>query len=65
MHVHNLRDFTQATLDKEIDARFLLNEHDDLCFSLHNYSVHVILFNLKKVFNKIYRKEKNIAGSAH
>ena len=55
--LERVRGLTQATLDKEINARFLLNEHDDLRFSLHSYSVHVILLNLKRI-NKIYRKEK-------
>ena len=27
VHVHNVRDFPQAKLDSEINARFLLNEH--------------------------------------
>ena len=30
VHVHNERDFSQAKLDKEINARFLSNEHSDL-----------------------------------
>ena len=27
---HNVRDFSQAKLEKEINARFLSNEHNDL-----------------------------------
>ena len=45
------RDFTQhlkAKLDSEINVRFLLNEHGDLYFLLHNNSVHIILLNLKE-----------------
>ena len=30
VHVHNERNFPQAKLDSEINARFLLNEHGDL-----------------------------------
>ena len=30
VHIHNIRDFPQARLDREINARFLLNEHGDL-----------------------------------
>ena len=52
-HVHNVRDFPQARLDSEIKAHFLLNEHSDLYFLLHNNSGHVILFNLRKNRKKI------------
>ena len=31
-HIHNVRDFLQAKLDSEINARFLLNKHSDLFF---------------------------------
>ena len=34
MHVHNERNFPQAKLDSEINARFLLNELGDLYFLL-------------------------------
>jgi len=30
VHAHNVRDFSQAKLDKEINARFHSNEHNDL-----------------------------------
>ena len=45
--VQNGRNFLQARLDSEIKARFLLNEHGDLDFLLHNNSAHVILFKLQ------------------
>ena len=48
VHAHNERNFPQAKLDSEIIVRFLLNEHGDLYFLLHNNSVHTILFNLKE-----------------
>ena len=48
VHVHNERNFPQAKLDSEINARFLLNEHGDLYFLLHNNSVHIGLLNLKE-----------------
>ena len=35
-------------LDSEINVRFLLNEHGDLYFLLHNNSVHIVLLNLKE-----------------
>ena len=44
-------------LDSEMRACFLLNEHGDLYFLLHNNTVHVIFFNLKKMKTN-YRKEK-------
>ena len=55
MHVHNERNFPQAKLDSEINVHFLLNEHGDLYFLLHNNSVHIVLLNLK-----FCRKEKKI-----
>ena len=45
LHIQNERNLPQAKLDTEINARFLLNEHGDLYFLLHNNSVHIILFN--------------------
>ena len=45
--VHNKRNFPQAKLDSAITVRFLLNEHGDLYFLLHNNSVHIILLYLK------------------
>ena len=57
VHVHNERNFPQAKLDRELNARFVLNRHSNLCFLLHNNRVNIILLNLKKI-NKFYRKEK-------
>ena len=45
MHIHNDRNFPQAKLESEINVPFHLNKHGDLCFLLHNNSVHIILFN--------------------
>ena len=50
-------------LDSEINARFHLNEHGDLCFLLQNSSVHVILFDSKKL-KKFNREEKRIQVKA-
>ena len=57
LHEHNERNFPQAKLDGEINARFLLNEYGDLYFLLHENSVHIILFILKKI-KSFYRVEK-------
>ena len=51
-------------LDSEINVRFLLNEHGDLYFLLHNNGVHIILLNLKENKNFIGRK-KDIDESMH
>ena len=59
MHVHNERNFPQAELDSEINVPFLLNEHGDLYFLMHDNSVHIVLLNLKKT-TKFYRKEKKL-----
>ena len=59
MHVDNERNFPQAKLDSEINAvRFVLNEHGDLYFLLHNNSVHIVLLNLRKLKNFIGRKKR-------
>ena len=48
MNVHNEINFPQAKLDSEINVRFLLNEHGDLYFLLHNNIVHINLKENKK-----------------
>ena len=48
VYVHNKRNVPQGKLDSEINACFLLNEHGNLYFLLHNSSVHIILLNSKK-----------------
>ena len=59
MHVHNERNFPQAKLDSEINAvRFVLNEHGDLYFLLHNNSVHIVPLNLKENFKKFIGRKK-------
>ena len=47
-HVHNEIYLPQAKLDSEINVRFLLKEHGDLYFLLHNNIVHIVLLNLKE-----------------
>ena len=32
VHIHSIRDFPRAKLDRDINACFLLNEHGDLIF---------------------------------
>ena len=56
VHIYNVRGFPQGKLDREIIARFLLNEHGDLLFLLHNFGLHIILFRKqkKKVSLKAY-----------
>ena len=60
VHVHNERNFPQAKLDSKINVRFLLNEHGDLYFLLHNNSVHIILFNLKRLKIIYWTEKKDI-----
>ena len=61
--MQNVRNFPQTRLDSEIKARFLLNEHGDLYFLLHNNSAHVILFNLKKFLKNLSEGKKDIVES--
>ena len=42
VRVHNKRNFPQAKLDNETNARFLLNELGNPYFLLHNTSVHIL-----------------------
>ena len=76
MHIHNryTRDFPQAKLDNEINARFLLNEHSDLYFLFHHFMRTVSSMTEKKLaeiygyffgkLNKFYRKRHNGPNSA-
>jgi len=64
VHVHNVRDFPQAKLDSEINARFLSNEHGDLYVLLHKSGVNIILFKLKELIVQ-KEKKKGIAKRAH
>ena len=58
VRVHNERNFPQAKLDSEINVSFLLNEHGDLYVLSHDNSVHIIIFNLKKIKTFIGRRKK-------
>ena len=40
---------------------FLLHKQGDLYFLLHNNSVHVIHFNLKKILKKVIGRKNDIA----
>ena len=60
MHVNNERNFPQAKLGSEINVRFLLNEHGDLYFLLHNNSVHIMLLNLKENYKILLEGKKDI-----
>ena len=57
MRVDNERNFPQAKLNSEINVSFLLNELGDLHFLSHDNSVHIILFNLKKIKTFIGQKK--------
>ena len=65
MLVHNERNFLQAKLDSEINVRFLLNEHGDLYFLLHNNSVHIVLLNLKEKKKNLWEGKKDIGERVH
>ena len=63
MHVHSERNFPQAKLDSEINAHFLLNEHGDLYFLLHNNSVHIVPLNLKENYKNLSEAKKDLGES--
>ena len=48
-------------MESKLNARFLLNEHGDLYFLLHDFGVQIILFKLKKIMvRKNYSEGKNV-----
>ena len=47
VRAHDRRNFPQAKLDSEINHHFLLNEHGELYFLLHNFGVQIILLKYK------------------
>ena len=65
MHVHNERNFPQAKLDSKINVRFLLDEHGDLYFLLHNSGVHTVLLNSKENLKSLSEGKKDIGQSVH
>ena len=48
VYIHNIRDFLQAKVDREINARFLWNEQGDLYFVIHNFNEDSVLNNWEK-----------------
>ena len=52
--IQNTRDFPQTTLDSEINAPFLLNEHGDPHFLLYKVNESNILNNWVKKMAEIY-----------
>ena len=52
MHVHNVRDFHQAKLENEIYAHFLLNEHGEPHFLMHEFKLHKVIYNTSHAFKK-------------
>ena len=52
MLVHNARDFPQAKLYSEINARFLLNEHSDPNFLMHEFKLSKVIYNMSRFEEK-------------
>ena len=52
VHAHNVRDFPQTKLDSEINAPFLLNEHDDPHLLFYKFNENDILSNWEKNWQK-------------
>ena len=52
-------------LDSELNVCFLLNEHGDLYFLLHNNSVHIVLLNLKENEKVLSEGKKDIGERVH
>ena len=49
--------FPQAELDREINARFLLNEHGDPHILMHELKLHEVTFNKTRLEEK-FKNEK-------
>ena len=48
MHVHNVRNFLQTKLDREINSQFLLNEHGQPRFFLQVFAKNSLIKNILK-----------------
>jgi len=53
MHVHNVRDFRQAKLESEINARFLLNEHGDPRFLMREFKLHEVIYSISRFEERV------------
>ena len=61
VHIQNiLRDFPQAKLYSEINARFLLNKHSDPYFLMHECKLHKVIYNISRFEEKFKILHKNI-----
>ena len=65
VHLHNKRNFPQAKLDIEINAYFLVNEHGNLYFLLHNNSAHIILLDQEKNKKMVLEGKKDTDEGVH
>ena len=50
--VQNIRDFPQAELNREINARFLLNKQGDPHFLLHEFKLHRAIYHFSRLEEK-------------
>ena len=60
VRVQNEKDFPQAKLDSEINARFVLNEHGDPHFLMHEFKLHMVIYNISGFEEKLKILLKNI-----
>ena len=58
----NVRDFCQAKLDSEINAHFLLKEHDDPHFLFYKFNENNILNNWEKNWQKSLATDRDETG---
>ena len=68
MLVQNIRDFPEAKLDSGIDASFLLNEHSDPHFSMHEFKLHKVICNIPRPeenFKLLLQKMKRTRLEVH
>ena len=58
--VQNEKDIPQAKLDSEMNARFLLNEHGDPHFLIHESKLHKVIYNISRFEGKFKILLKNV-----
>ena len=64
VHEHKERNFPQAKLNSEINARFLLNGHGSLCLFYCIIMVYILSSLIKKKFKILPERKKKICESA-
>lgn len=52
VHMKNVRNFPQTEIDNRIDSPFLLKEHGDPQFSMHEFKLQKDIYNISQFDSK-------------